>query len=108
MNHEIWRRLWQWARRRHPNKSAAGVKKRYFPALEGRNWVLAVDTGERTADGKPVWKRLAQASDTKIRRHIKIRKDANPFDPQWLPYFEERAFRKKFGISRHQAGIQTS
>jgi RNA-directed DNA polymerase len=30
VDHEIWRRLWQWARRRHPNKSAAWVKKRYL------------------------------------------------------------------------------
>jgi RNA-directed DNA polymerase len=34
--------------------------------------------------------------------------DGNPFDPQWMPYFEERAFRKKFGISHQQAGIKTS
>ena len=108
VDHEIWRRLWRWARRRHPNKAAAWVKKRYFPALDGRNWVFAADTGEQTADGRPILQRLAQASDTKIRRHIKIRKDANPFDPAWRPYFVERAFRKKFGISRHQAGIQPS
>ena len=111
VDHEIWRRLWRWARRRHPNKLATWVKKRYFPALDGRSWVFAADTGERTAEGKPVWKRLARTSDTKIRRHkirrhIKIRRDANPFDPTWQPYFQERAFRKKFGISRHQAGIQ--
>ena len=105
VDHEVWRRLWQWARRRHPNKSAAWVKKRYFPALDGRNWVFAAETGERTAEGKPVWKRLARASATKIRRHIKIRKEANPFDPAWRTYFEERAFRKKFGISRQEAGI---
>jgi len=56
-----------------------------------------------------IWKRLVYASDTKIKRHIKkIRLDANPFDPQWRPYFEERAFQKKFGISRQQAGIQPS
>jgi RNA-directed DNA polymerase len=108
VDHEVWRRLWRWARRRHPNKSAAWVKKRYFPALDGRNWVFAVKTEKRTADGRPIWKRLVWASDTKIRRHVKIRKEANPFDPSWQPYFEERAFRKKFGISRHQAGIQPS
>jgi len=108
VDHEIWRRIWRWARRRHPNKSATWVKKRYFPALDGRSWVFAAHAGERTAEGKPVWKRLARASNTKIRRHIKIRRDANPFDPTWQPYFQERAFRKKFGISRHQAGIQPS
>ncbi len=84
------------------------MKKRYFPALDRRNWVFAAETGERTAEGKPVWKRLARASATKIRRHIKIRKEANPFDPAWRTYFEERAFRKKFGISRQEAGINPS
>ena len=39
--------------------------------------------------------RLAKASDTPIRRHIKIRKDANPFDPNWTEYFEERERLKK-------------
>jgi RNA-directed DNA polymerase len=108
VDYEIWRRLWQWARRRHPNKSAAWVKKRYFPALGNRNWTFAANTGERTPEGKLIWKRLVYASDTKIKRHVKIRRDANPFDPQWQPYFKERAFRKKFGISREQAGIKTS
>jgi RNA-directed DNA polymerase len=48
------------------------------------------------------------AGETKIRRHVKIRRDANPFDPQWQPYFVERAFHKKFGITRQQAGIKPS
>jgi RNA-directed DNA polymerase len=106
VDHEVWRRLWQWARRRHPTKSAAWVKKQYFPAQGNRKWMFAADTGERTPEGKLIWKRLVYASDTKIKRHVKIRRDANPFDPHWRPYFKERAFRKKFGISRPQAGIK--
>jgi RNA-directed DNA polymerase len=45
------------------------------------------------------------AGETKIRRHVKIRRDANPFDPQWQPYFTERAFHKKCGLTRRKAGI---
>ena len=108
VDHEIWRALWRWARRRHPKKSRDWVKKHCFPALRHRAWTFATRTGEQTPDGKPVWLRLAYAGDTKIRRHVKIRKDANPFDPQWKSYFAERAFHKKFGISRQQAGIKTS
>ena len=59
-------------------------------------------------DGRKIWSRLMYAANTKIRRHIKIRHAANPFDPSWKPYFVERAFRKKFGISRQQAGIESS
>ncbi len=55
-----------------------------------------------------VWLRLVYAGETKIRRHVKIRKNANPFDPQWRDYLAERAFQKKFGITRRVAGIKTS
>lgn len=108
VDHEIWRALWRWARRRHPKKSRDWVKQHCFPALRNRAWMFATKTGEHTPGGKPVWVRLAYAGDTKIRRHVKIRKVANPFDPTWRPYFEERAFRRKFGVSRQQAGIQPS
>ena len=108
VDHEIWRRLWQWARRRHPKKSRDWVKNRYFPNTAKRAWDFAFPTGERTTDDRPIWRRLVYASDTKIRRHVKIRQTANPFDPQWKAYFKERAFSKKFGIPRQQAGIKPS
>jgi RNA-directed DNA polymerase len=108
VDHEIWRALWQWARRRHPKKSRDWVKKHCFPALRNRAWTFATQTGQRTLDGQPIWMRLVYAGETKIRRHIKVRQDANPFDPQWRSYFKERAFYKKFGIHRHQAGIKPS
>lgn len=68
----------------------------------------AADTGQRTPEGQAVWVKLVYASDTKIKRHIKIRQEANPFDSQWRSYFQERAFYKKFGIHRRQAGIKPS
>jgi RNA-directed DNA polymerase len=105
---EIWRRLWLWARRRHPGKRRSWVVKRYFHSLNGRHWTFAADSGKRTPEGKPIWLKLAYATDTKVRRHVKIRADANPFDPNWQMYFEERAFFKKFGIHRHEAGIKPS
>jgi len=33
---------------------------------------------------------LVKASDTPIRRHTKIKGAANPFDPAWEEYFENR------------------
>jgi RNA-directed DNA polymerase len=105
---EIWHAVWRWARRRHSSKGNRWVTKRYFHSIGGRNSMFAADTGERTSEGKPIWFKLVYASETKIRRHVKIRADANPFSPDWQDYFEERAFRKKFGIHRHEAGIKTS
>jgi RNA-directed DNA polymerase len=108
VDHVVWHRLWRWARRRHPEKSCRWVKKRYFHPIDRRTGMFAVDTGKRTPEGKPIWLKLVYASDTKIRRHLKIRAEANPFDPDWQDYFAERAFRKKFGIHRYEAGIKPS
>jgi RNA-directed DNA polymerase len=72
LDHEIWRALWQWARRRHPKKSRDWVKKHYFPAQRNRAWMFAAQTGQLTSDGKPIWLRLVYAGETKIRRHVKI------------------------------------
>jgi len=105
---EVWRRLWLWARRRHPEKSCRWVAKRYFHPIDRRTGMFAADTGKRTPEGKPIWLKLVYASDTKIRRHLKIRAEANPFDPDWQDYLADRAFRKKFGIHRHEAGIKPS
>jgi RNA-directed DNA polymerase len=88
VDHEIWKALWQWARRRHPNKTAPWIKKRYFQTIGNRNWVFAASV--ITPDGKPNQVRLVLATDTKIRRHVKIRGEANPFDPKLESYFEGR------------------
>ena len=34
--------------------------------------------------------KLVNASDTPIRRHIKIKAEAHPFNPAWEEYFENR------------------
>lgn len=87
---EIWQCLWQWARRRHPNKGAQWVRKKYFLTDGFRGWVFAMKTGEKLSNGKPKLVELRDICDTKIRRHRKIKADTNPFDPQWETYFEQR------------------
>ena len=41
---EIWRCLWQWAQRRHPNKSRYWIVRKYFHRFGTRNWVFAAQT----------------------------------------------------------------
>jgi len=94
VDHEIWRTLWQWARRRHPQKSSTWIKERYFHRIDTRNWVFAAPTGERFPNGSSILKTLRLATETPIQRHRPIKLEANPFDPQWETYFEERIARK--------------
>lgn len=41
-------------------------------------------------NGELFYRRLKHASDTDIRRQIKIKAEASLFDEQWQLYFEER------------------
>ena len=79
----IFKSLWQWGTRRHPNKSAHWVRKVYFRTLRNDNWVFHGD-----ADG--VDRRLIRAARVPIERHSKVKGAANSFDPQWEEYFEHR------------------
>jgi RNA-directed DNA polymerase len=91
----IFRALWQWARRRHPKKPRRWVKDKYFGTIGGRHWVFqgTVVGRERVID--PV--QLFTASSMSIQRHTKIKGEANPYDPAWEPYFEERLGVKMAG-----------
>jgi RNA-directed DNA polymerase len=102
MDFEIWRKLWRWSRRRHPTKNAGWVRARYFHAIGGRTWTFAAPTGVQHQPNQSSWQRLVYASDTPIRRHRKIRGEANPFDPRWSSYFAERAKRQWFNTALHR------
>ena len=104
----IWQRLWYWAKRRHPEKSVVWIAKRYWHRLGRTRRTFAADSGERTPDGKPRLFQLVDPTETRIRRYVKVKSEANPFDPRWRDYFEDRAFFKRMGIHRHEAGIKPS
>jgi len=36
----IFRTIWRWAKRRHPHKTTAWVKRKYFRSYQARNWVF--------------------------------------------------------------------
>ena len=99
VDHAIWRALWQWALSRHPNKQPSWVASHYWHTTRLHRWAFAVDTGERSAEGRTIWSRLAHAAETGIRRHRKIKKDANPFDLSWDAYFEERELHKEYDLA---------
>jgi RNA-directed DNA polymerase len=84
----LFRCLWQWARQRHRGKRATWRKRKYFVERGDRRWVFRGELPDRDGKLTPIY--LVQASRIRIRRHIKIRSAANPYDPSWEPYFEER------------------
>jgi RNA-directed DNA polymerase len=87
----IYRMLWRWCRKRHRQKSRKWIRKKYFQWFQDRE----VFTGIlRDSKGKTYPIRLMRASRVRIIRHVKIRGDANPYDPAWEGYLDGRLFRR--------------
>jgi len=80
--------LWQWAKRRHPQKSRHWVANRYFTRSGTRNQRFFGDQQDQHGQRERKW--LYLAASTPIQRHRKIRGKANPYDPAWEVYLEER------------------
>ncbi len=87
VDHMIFQKLWQWAKRRHPKKGLHWIANRYFHHYKMRNWrfLVKIPRGDKI-DILP----LKLAFETKIMRHKKIISKANPYDAEWKSYFEER------------------
>jgi len=88
VDHAIFLALWQWAKRRHPHKPHTWIKKKYFQSKGGQHWVFSGEILGREGTFQPI--RLMKASSIPIERHVKIRSEANPYDPEWETYFEKR------------------
>jgi RNA-directed DNA polymerase len=92
VDRRIFRMAWHWCRRRHRNKSFQWIKRRYFPRVGEKDWVF-VGT-QRDSQGKGRAIALMEAAKVKIIRQIKIRSEANPYDPEWELYLEARTVWK--------------
>jgi len=88
VDHRIFCDLERWMQRRHPDKSLPWCYEKYLTQVGDRHYVLQGTTLDRR--GKPRTIRLIKAADVPIKRHVKIKAAANPYDPQWETYFEER------------------
>jgi RNA-directed DNA polymerase len=88
VDHAMFISLWQWARRRHPKKSRGWLKQKYFERQGQDNWRFFGESCD--ADGILHKLRLLLASHTPIRRHVKVKGEANPYDPAYETYFEKR------------------
>ncbi|MBF0474739.1 MAG: group II intron reverse transcriptase/maturase [Deltaproteobacteria bacterium] len=87
----IFKALWRWARRRHPNKSAGWRRNKYFRRQGLQNWIFFARTQDR--NNEPELLDLFKASSVAIKRHIKIKGDATPYDPAFKDYFIMRKQR---------------
>lgn len=85
---EIWKMLWKWCLRRHPNKGKHWVAQKYFGQHANEYWRFQAYDGKQTIY-------LFDVSSVKIERHIKVKGNASPDDPTLREYWQIREDRRK-------------
>lgn len=81
VDYRIFKMIWQWCKRRHPNKNTSWIYQKYFHSSELKNWVFF--SSRKGTE-------LFYASSVKIQRHTKIKGSAHPYNPSYREYFNNR------------------
>ena len=107
VDYEIYKCLWQWAKRRHKKKSHRWIAQKYWHHIGSRQWTFSVPYENQNAGSESLYCKLEYATDTKIIRFKKIVAEANPFDEYWTDYFEEREGEKLLNSTKGREKLLT-
>jgi len=88
---QIFLMVWKWAVRRHPNKGRKWIARKYFLNRKGQ-WQFH---GWQKIANMDCLFNLVQIAYTSIKRHVKIRSAATPYDPQYETYLNKRKHGKE-------------
>jgi RNA-directed DNA polymerase len=87
----VYEQLWRMIRRKHPDKSRGWLIKRYW-LTAGKKWRFSV---KRMCKSKTKVYQVLRVSSIGIKRHIKIKADANPYMADYAKYFADRRDNKE-------------
>jgi len=102
VDHCIFQTILKWVERRHLHKSAGWRRKKYFRSSGLRNWIFS--TRIKNEKGDSTFLDLLSMMHTPIRRHVKVRAEATPYEPQFTEYFLRRTRPKKGAATGEQKG----
>lgn len=92
----VFNALWQWIKFRHPNKNVNWIKKKYFRSQNLRNWIFHAKVQSETKKLSNL--DLFYMTTIPIKRHVKVRSEATPYDISFKEYFKKRDSKRS--ISR--------
>lgn len=88
IDYSIYQNLRRWIKRRHPNKSETWRRNKYYRCQGNRSWIFSANI--KNINEKTKYVDLLNAGHMVIRRHIKLRSEATPYDPKYKSYFDKR------------------
>jgi len=95
VSNQIWKMLWQWCTRRHPEKGKRWVASKYFGLQGTVKWRFQARSGKDILY-------LFDVSAVPIERHVKVKGTASPDDPALQEYWKTRAERRKARLQRRK------
>ncbi|OGC42318.1 hypothetical protein A2Y85_07900 [candidate division WOR-3 bacterium RBG_13_43_14] len=98
----VYDRLWRMVRKRHPNKSGKWLFKKYWTMAGGKG-IFAVTF--KIKDKLKIC-RVIRIGSIGIRRHRKIKAEANPYMPEYSRYFWNRRHNKEATLWREMNARQ--
>jgi RNA-directed DNA polymerase len=82
----VFEQLWKMIRKRHRKKSSDWLANHYWTHGK-RRWIFTVRSKKKKV---PCIYQVIRLSSLGIKRYIKIKADANPYDPEYARYFWRR------------------
>jgi RNA-directed DNA polymerase len=92
IDHYVFQTIWRELGRLHPKKSAAWKRAKYFPPRGRNRWIFSGEQREKHRNRRHF---LFQMGSLKIKRHVKLKSKATPFDPAYTNYLKRREAIKK-------------
>lgn len=99
----IYKALKAWMLHRHPNKRKSWIVGKYFIRCKLSNWNFYAMIKDKKGNKIPLY--LYNASKTPIKRHIKIKSEAHPYDPKFRDYFKHRESMSKTRLTKSEASL---
>jgi RNA-directed DNA polymerase len=88
----VFEQLWRMLRKRHQKKSSKWLYKKYWTTVN-KKWTFSIKVSQK--NGKPKVYQVCRVTSIGIKRHRKIKADANPYLPEYGRYFWERRHKKE-------------
>lgn len=101
----LYKRLWDWCRRRHNAMASTKIKEKYFHKVKNRNWVFSIYDEKRS-----IKLEIQTHSAIKTTRYVKVKGDVSPYDGNVI-YWSKRTGKNplippmKARLIRDQKGI---
>ena len=105
VDEKVYQLMVRWLRREYRQQTWAKISKRYYRFIRGR---YRFSASVKSTDGLVKHVELFRTSDLPIRYHVKIRSEANPYDPAYREYFEIRDSKRKSALIKDRLSMSQS